>query len=406
MKKTLVALAAAAATGAFAQSNVTLYGILDINYGTTQTTNAAGASRKTTGLAEGGLSGNRIGFRGTEDLGGGMKAGFVVETGISPTTGDIFGNRGSHSGHYDTSAATGLAAGGGNAVAGAATGTSGFTTAGASQNRQSFVSLSSSMGEVRIGYQYTNLYELASLSGYTLTTEGIAGGDAAHLAGAALVGGTRATGLTYISPKIAGAFDVRLQYGGNGANPAFDVTSGVTANNAEYGKRFGMMATYGNGPLKASAAHTTMDSSNNGAGVANPSTFDAKVTQFGASYNFGVANVAGTYTTGTEDRAAGGIAVTGSKAKAYQIGVSVPFGAVSVFAGTGKSESKNNGGAGVAGIVTSNLKTTQFGAIYTLSKRTNAYVVNGTTKEDAAAAAAGQTGAKGKSTRIGVRHMF
>jgi predicted porin len=404
MKKTLVALAAIAATSAFAQSNVTLYGILDINYGTTKTTNAAGASHKTTGLAEGGLSGNRIGFRGTEDLGGGMKAGFVIETGISPTTGDIFGNRGSHSGHYNTAA--GPVAGGGNAVAGAGTGTSGFTTAGASQNRQSFVSLNSGMGEVRIGYQYTNLYELASLSGYTLTTEGIAGGDTAHLAGAGSVGGTRATGLTYISPKIAGAFDVRLQYGGNGANPAMEFNSTVTASDAEYGKRFGVMGTYSNGPLKASAAHTTMDSKNNTGGVAVGSVFESTVTQFGASYNFGVANVAGTYTTGKTEATAAGAAITGAKVKAYQIGVSMPFGAATLFAGTGKTETKNDGGVGVAGTVTSNLKTTQFGVMYALSKRTTAYVVNGTTKEDAAAAAAAQTGAKGSSTRIGVRHTF
>jgi len=405
MKKTLVALAALAATGAFAQSSVTLYGILDINYGSTTTSNANGANIKTTGLAEGGLSGNRIGFRGTEDLGGGMKAAFVIETGISPTTGDIFGNRGSHSGHYNTSATSGLAAAG-NAVAGAATGSNGYTVGGASQNRQSFVSVAGGFGEARIGYQYTNLYELASLSGYTLTTEGIAGGDAAHLAGAALVGGTRATGFTYIAPKIAGAFDVRVQYGGSGANPAFKASNTTTVADAEYGKRFGVMGTYGNGPLKASAAHTKMDSYEKSAGAGVPTAAKGTVTQFGASYNFGVANLAGTYTNAKNEASNAAGAATGAKVKAYQIGVSVPFGAASFFAGTGKTETKNDGGAGVTGTVTSNLKTTQFGVLYSLSKRTTAYVVTGTTKESAAAAAAGQTGAKGSSTRFGVRHTF
>ena len=85
MKKTLVALAVLAASGAaFAQSSVTLYGVVDV---------AVSDSNKPGVLI--GLSGSsginngtsRFGFRGTEDLGGGLKAGFNMEGGFSPETG-------------------------------------------------------------------------------------------------------------------------------------------------------------------------------------------------------------------------------------------------------------------------------------------------------------------------------
>lgn len=79
MKKSLVALAALAAVGAAsAQSSVTLYGILDIGY---SKTNAAGVKL---GQNNGGTSfhtPSRFGLRGTEDLGGGMKANFGLESG-------------------------------------------------------------------------------------------------------------------------------------------------------------------------------------------------------------------------------------------------------------------------------------------------------------------------------------
>ena len=101
MKKSLIALAALAAVGAAsAQSSVTLYGAVDIGYGAhkTETRNGSG-SIKSSGVMDGANAGNRIGFRGTEDLGGGLKANFVVEQGISPTNGSLFGVRSGSAGH-------------------------------------------------------------------------------------------------------------------------------------------------------------------------------------------------------------------------------------------------------------------------------------------------------------------
>lgn len=78
MKKTLIALAAVAATGAaFAQSSVTIYGKVDVSL-----EKANGSS-----AAVGDPHGSRLGFKGSEDLGGGLKANFQLEHRLRPDTG-------------------------------------------------------------------------------------------------------------------------------------------------------------------------------------------------------------------------------------------------------------------------------------------------------------------------------
>ncbi|KAA1005140.1 porin [Paraburkholderia panacisoli] len=94
MKKSLLALAALGAFAgvAHAQSSVTLYGIVDV--GITYNNNA-GAGSKTPGgyqqyaMTSGVLQGSRFGLRGTEDLGGGLKALFVLENGFDVTNGKL-----------------------------------------------------------------------------------------------------------------------------------------------------------------------------------------------------------------------------------------------------------------------------------------------------------------------------
>ena len=96
MKKSLIALAALAAVGAAsAQSSVTLYGVIDTNYGWARLTKknmdrrSVTVKTTTTGLnaAGGNLSGSRWGLRGQEDLGNGLSAVFNVEAGFSSTDG-------------------------------------------------------------------------------------------------------------------------------------------------------------------------------------------------------------------------------------------------------------------------------------------------------------------------------
>ena len=82
MRLALPALLALPAT-TMAQSGVTLYGVIDTAL--TYQTNSNPAGDAQIGLQQGGegfLSGSRFGLRGVEDLGGGVKAGFVLENGL------------------------------------------------------------------------------------------------------------------------------------------------------------------------------------------------------------------------------------------------------------------------------------------------------------------------------------
>ena len=119
MKKSLVALAVFAVSGgAMAQSSVTLYGVADAWIGQTSTTNAAGTKLKQNKIDSGGFNGSRLGFKGTEDLGGGLKAVFTAEDG------------------YDISTGTSL-------------------QGGALFGRQAFVGLAGGFGQVTLGRHYT-----------------------------------------------------------------------------------------------------------------------------------------------------------------------------------------------------------------------------------------------------------
>lgn len=136
MQKKLIALAvaAAASTGAFAQSsNVQIYGVVDYGYtirhDRLKSVKDNPAYSKTNSQFDGGQSaGNRIGFKGVEDLGNGLKAVFVLERGFALDTG--------------SDASTG-------------DGVSGF-------NRQAYVGLSGSYGTVVGGLVYTPYYTLVS----------------------------------------------------------------------------------------------------------------------------------------------------------------------------------------------------------------------------------------------------
>src|SRR5689334_25129546 len=128
MKKSLLALAAMGAFAgvAHAQSSVTLYGIIDegFNY-TSNVQTAAGAGRSGQhlyNLSSGVLQGSRWGLRGTEDLGGGLKAVFVLESGFDVNSGK---------------------SGQGGALFG----------------RQAYVGLSSQFGTVTLGRQYDSVVD-------------------------------------------------------------------------------------------------------------------------------------------------------------------------------------------------------------------------------------------------------
>lgn len=124
MKKSsllLVAAAGLASGSAMAQSNVTVYGIIDTSIRYLSNDNSAGNSNLR--MDNGAIANSRIGFKGTEDLGGGLKAQFQLENGFNSDNG-------------------------------------GFYEPGVLFNRQSWVGLSGSFGTVRVGRQNTALFDL------------------------------------------------------------------------------------------------------------------------------------------------------------------------------------------------------------------------------------------------------
>src|SRR3569833_330324 len=127
MKKTLLLLAVLGAfTGtASAQTNVTIYGLLDA--GVHYRDNGADTNNKTWGVDSGQASGSRLGFRGTEDLGGGLAAIFTLESGVNVDDGTL-----------------------GQGITGSANSPALTRLFG----RQAFVGLSGNFGAVKFGRQY------------------------------------------------------------------------------------------------------------------------------------------------------------------------------------------------------------------------------------------------------------
>ena len=88
MKKSLIALAVMAAAGAAsAQSSVTLFGIVDVNYNYVK----GDGNGHVSSLTDSGYNSSRLGFRGTEDLGGGMSASFWLEAALQNDNGNAGG---------------------------------------------------------------------------------------------------------------------------------------------------------------------------------------------------------------------------------------------------------------------------------------------------------------------------
>lgn len=125
MKKSLLALAALTAFAgvASAQSSVTLFGVIDANVRNVKT---SAGSLKT--LSTDGMGSSRLGLRGIEDIGGGLRAGFWLEGSVNVDVGG-----------------------------GAKTGTTqvGSTANGQDWQRRATVSLMGSFGEIRLGRDYT-----------------------------------------------------------------------------------------------------------------------------------------------------------------------------------------------------------------------------------------------------------
>jgi predicted porin len=357
MKKSfLVMLALAGASDVvYAQSSVTIYGVVDeaLVYERNAVANAAntaaGIARGSSiaKLTSGVYAGSRIGFKGSEDLGGGLAAIFTLESGFQADTG---------------------AMGQGGLLFG----------------RQSFVGLTDArLGTVKVGRQYTSFD--SATSGSDPFNKGTAG-SIGNLFGATYVANTNAyytsrvnNDVVYALPNINGVTG-DVAYG-------FGEVAGSTASSRYAGASLG----YENGPLWLRAAHNNTNNAT--------ATGAAKNTMLGAVYNFGVFKLHGALSVNKTTAAS----ATTVDSRDYMVGVTVPFGGVQkILASYIKKKDRLADGKDASQI--------GVGYVYSLSKRTDLYtayahIVN----KNGAGYTVGSSIESGTGTsafNLGVRHMF
>jgi predicted porin len=295
MKKSLIALAALAAAGvASAQSSVTLFGILDagISHYSNKSGNAATLSR--TAMTNSSESSSRLGFRGTEDLGGGMSAQFWLEAGLSNDDGS---------------------AGGGISAPGASSGPVSLF------NRRSTVSLAGGFGEVRLGRDYTPTFGSDSAFdpygfvgvGYNLI--GKANTNSAYNPASGIYVRS-SNAISYFLPRDLGGVYGQLMYAFGEA----DQVSGAATNNG--GRHIGGRVGWANGPINVAGAYSETMSVN----AVPANQVKTKIGNLGASYDFGVAKVMAEY---GESRVNPESAAAGSsrRMKGWLLAATAPVGA-------------------------------------------------------------------------------
>lgn len=374
MQKKLIALAVAglASTAAFAQTNVTIYGVADAGY--VHANGENGRNNAFNGIQSGVLAGSRIGFKGEEALGNGLKAVFTLEYGLTLDA--------------DSGIGAGPAA------------------------RQQFVGLSSDkLGTLTLGRQYAPGYFTQ------VRNDAFAGASVSPLAilnnaaGNTIVAASNArwnNSAAYQSPTWAG-FSVRAIYGyGEQGTTAVSESSGSLG-------QFGAGLNYANGPLNIDLAYQTrLDQSaftvGNGTSywagtvtrTAGQNGKDVDEWMLGASYDFKVVKVFASYQDQSDD-------VNTSAAdfgnKVWNVGATVPvFGNGKIHASYARL-SWDRTGAG---------KSSAWGLGYThaLSKRTTLYTTYSSVRNDddalvaAGAAYVSALDERNNTLTAGISHSF
>lgn len=354
----------ASMAGAQAQSNVTIYGTLDaaVTLGS-----GGGAARSEQRLDSGVGPGTRLGFRGTEDLGGGMRAMFTLEMGIDSGAGTL-------------------------------------QQGGLGFGRQSFVGMGGQNWSVTMGRQYSpNLLAVyvtdalsqvywGSTSAFAL---GVQGGSAA--VGSGCQGTTSRVNNSVLGTYKVGSFTGRLMVGagdenpsgtGRFVNPSITFSDGPLLVNAGYGRLRQCV-----GDIPAGATPDWQTEGNVGA------SFDFKLAKVFAGYNFWDPSEANRTITAT----------TNLKQSAAWVGVVVPVGNANVMAQVARLKQSQRGGDAAG---------TSLAVVYeyALSKRTKAYVNAARISNDGrarfglvgatASQSASAVGADPRALSVGMTHTF
>jgi predicted porin len=270
MQKKIIALAVAGlmSGAAFAQSNVTISGLVDMGYSYRSDNVASGVGSK--GSFDSGVqSGSRIQFAGTEDLGNGLKAGFVLETGLNVDRGGLSNNG---------------------------------STADRGFGRQSFLSLSGGFGTVAAGRMYSPQFTLlSSIDPFGAGTVGQANNIYTYdVRGDNVV--------AYVSPNFSGLTVV--------AAYSTDLSGQEAVDNAGDLRTWMLSPVYTNGPVKVGFNYHRAKANTSGAGT-------LKVWDLAGSYDLGVAKLAAMY--GKRDNA-------GADRKHWMLGVTAPMGSGALLA--------------------------------------------------------------------------
>jgi len=396
MKKSLFALAAvgAFAGAAQAQSSVSVYGIMDGAYTASEVNSTTTGGAKTTYQqrntvnGDGALSTSRLGFRGVEDLGGGMKANFNLEYDLVNIG---TGGQGNTNSAAETSAGTSSTANGFGA-------------------RLSFIGIEGGFGQFRIGRQESNIHAtiasnlaggannvLGSLyssgdGGSTMTTLGPSVRPHAVYVNQAL---------TFISPTFAGA-TITVQTSKN----AYSASSSTPSAGASQSG--------------ASIAYTGVKNLRLDAGMIVENVVEANVRNvkrttkaIGGNYDFGIAQVFALHTQNKFENL--NTNETLSDTKLTEVGVKAPVTKVigvwgNYFTGNrnnslGTSTTMAQATGNTAALATADIKGFQLGTTYAFSKRTTAYGIYGTQQLDGKSAASGAK-LDGTMYAVGLRHTF
>ncbi|MES2742819.1 MAG: porin [Pseudomonadota bacterium] len=360
MKKTLISLAvlAAASNVAFAQSSVTIYGTVDAGI-----VSERGGNASVTKISSGVGSASRLGFRGTEDLGSGLSAVFVLEGGILVDTGAS-------------------------------------DVAGSIANRQSFVGLkSATAGSLTLGRQYTPWYNTITqvadpfAAGYA--------GSAKNLMGASGSNVRTSNSLVYATPSYQG-FNGEVSY-----------SLGEQAGDNKAARQYGASLGYANGPLNIRLAH---NNKNNDAATATLPAADRALgrnTMLAANYDFQVVKAFVSYgqnkgfassplPNNTNPFGYAVAPVQSGNSRDGLVGATVPVGSGVIMASYIYKDDRES----------FNRDANQIALGYTqnLSKRTSAYVAFAKIKnKNGAGYTVGnntEVGSGDKAFNLGVRHSF
>ena len=322
MKKSLVALAVLAAAGAAsAQSSVTLFGIVDagIAYTDAKTDLPGGGSAKSKqyGMSNSGYNTSRLGFRGTEDLGGGLAAGFWLEAPIANDSGNA---------------------------------------GGLTFQRRSTVSLSGGFGEIRLGRDFVPTF-WNDTAFDPFGTNGV-GSSIINEASDVLGNNTyvrSSNSVGYFLPPNLGGFYGQVMYG-------FDENvSNNTGFNSQAGRYAGGRFGYANGPLDVAFAYGQTKAADTAA-----SETRIKTANLGASYDLGVVKLFGELSqVRIETETFAG--TTKPKVNGWLFGATAPIGAGLIRASVGQARTS------IAGADDPRATKFALGYVHNLSKRTALY---------------------------------